>query len=1047
MRNLPLALSTLALSLLAGCSTGSESGVGGGQLFVRSCSLGCSDGSSGVPVTCQIQNTVQNTEISILFSEAVDINSVTSTSFRVSNVNNGTTPVGEYFLDPNNPRRVVFRPALTFDLQGNPSFGFDIDTPYQITIAGELHDATGPFIKSMVGRPNQSRLNCTIVTNDQITDPVPGPPVVRVYADYVEGYVNNVPIINKVANALGSFDGQGTDGLADNLVSRLALLTDVHRTGSIYMLFLDVMNPATLVDPVENTSPFITMRHDEDGDILTIADRSSPVIGTYVVSVDTELLQTLLVFTPDPSFLSAGPNAPANPRLTVVDIPPSCVDLSFNSVTPANGGGLLPFVTEEGSVTQIELPQAGGETFADTSLEDSSKSGGAWGTGRLNVDIGGGSGRLGELIVRPGSPVVLNTDSQIFPLGNVADLIGNADMFGEYPETITVTDGVFEFSTLIIQPGGVLRLEGSNPARILVRGPANVTAGGLIDLSGESPGSHSSDVILPEVELGMGSSGGAAGAGLGGWGADRWDFNPFGITPSPFIAIGGVDIPETTPEDNVGRDGEGIGGSLLGGGVGGPMAFTNFPDQNSLIIDPFSIGVLGAHGANPPFNRNDGGFECIVNQIGTAGSGGAYARDGGDGMAISPVPMATEPLGASNSQLPTLGGSSFPLGLAAPSEANAGYTRRTLDWAQGGAYPGFLRGGSGGGGGGLSPYDAKSGTTIQGCVPSDTLEYAQWFDHSGAKGGGGGGALHLVSGKSLLVNGVIDLSGGTGGGSLAIANPAQARAMPGGGGSGGAIRMQGKTVLFSPIMGRLDISGGVGGAGFGPMINGGDGSVGLVRVENSAGGITHQVIAPSITPFEGDGDPPFSAMDKSLDFLSVVQGGFVQDVNRPDSICASTSCWFGLPGTFAVASFLEDISSTEPGWNMDIIWDPGTGEVMVPFRTASTEFPMSFETMFGNHFGPVGADASPVVVRFQGARITQALSNPCNVTVTAQDSPFEAGSLSPWVAHPSELNEFSPNVFRFVVLFDNTENGSDNPGLTLDNVKGVTNLVINADAE
>jgi len=180
MRKFSAPLSALAIAFLASCSTGSESGASGGQLFVRSCSLGCSDGSQGVQVSCQVQSTVQNTDISVLFSETVDINTVTSTTFRVVNVDNGTTPVGEYFLDPNDSRRVVFRPALTFDINGSPSFGFNINTPYQITIAGELHSSTGPYIRSTFGRANQSRLECTIVTTDQVTDPVPGPPVVEV---------------------------------------------------------------------------------------------------------------------------------------------------------------------------------------------------------------------------------------------------------------------------------------------------------------------------------------------------------------------------------------------------------------------------------------------------------------------------------------------------------------------------------------------------------------------------------------------------------------------------------------------------------------------------------------------------------------------------------------------------------------------------------------------------------------------------------------------------------------------------------------------------
>ena len=1050
MRNFRTPLSAIAIALLAACSTGSESGVNGGQLFVRSCSLGCSDGSSGVQVSCQVQSTVQNTDISVLFSEPVDINTVTSSTFRVVNVDNGTTPVGEYFLDPNDSRRVVFRPALTFDINGTPSFGFNINTPYQVTIPGELHSANGPFIQSIVGRPNQSRLDCTIVTTDQITDPVPGPPVVEVYADYVTAYANGVPTeINRVTNAFGIFDGMGTDGLSDNLVNGQSLLRDVYRQGSIFFLFRDVMNPATLANPVTMTSPFINVRTDEDGTLATTFDRSEPIPGDWRVSVDTELLQTLLTFTPTNNFLSAGAGAPTTPRLTVIDVPQSVVDLDGRAVTVQNGGGLSVCVTEEGMVTDIELPQTGGETFADNSLEDSTRSGGAWGTNmRLASDIGGGSGRLGELVVPAGQTIILNTDSQVFPVtGAVADVIGNANMSGLYPTSITVTDGVFEFSSLTVEPGGTLRLEGSNPARILVRGVANVTTGSVIDLTGQSMAPHFSDVPQPSVDLPPMLTPPANG-GLGGFGADKWDFDPVGVAmdPSVFLGITGnaVDIDEAVPENNDGRNGQGVGGTTLGAGVGAVLSFPNFPTEDSLIIDPSSMAVTGAHGMNTPFNRNfDGLVTCVVRALGGSGSGGAYARDGGTSMAEAPSATADFPMGLSNDGPSIAGGQASDLGLAAPSVTNAGYTVRTLDWTLG-----FLRGGSGGGGGGLSPYQTTSENTFTGCGPDDSREYGQWIDNSGAAGGGGGGALEITAGKTVQLNGQILLTGGDGGSSSGGTGGVSRFAAPGGGGSGGAIRLRGQSVLLSPLAARIDVSGGAGGVGSFTTsdVFGGDGSVGLVRIENTVGGLSHEVLAPSIRPYEGDGMAPFDDTDRSLDFLSVANGAFGVSTTRPDSVCGSTSCWVELPAGFSVVSFKED--AVDLGWDMDVVWQVGGGpEELISFRGPSTPFPAGFETTNGNHLGPVGNPASPIVVRFQGARVAEPLANPCNVSVNGGDSPIQFGSLTPWVSHPSELNAFGSNVFRFCILFDNTNDGADNPGAVLANVRGVTNLSIQAAAE
>ncbi|MCA9002295.1 MAG: hypothetical protein KDB61_10240, partial [Planctomycetes bacterium] len=549
MRKLPFALSAFAVSLLAACSTGGSPGANGGALYVRSCSLGCSDGSSGAQVSCQVTNTVQNTEISVLFTEPVDINSVSASSFRVVNVDNGTTPVGEYFLDPGNPNRVVYRPALTFDLNGNPSFGFLPNTAYGITIAGELQGDTGPFIRSVNGRVNQSRLQCTILTTDQVTDPVPGDPVVEIYADYVTGYTGGVPTeINRVANQFGFFDHYGTDGLEDNLVNGGDEVIDVLRTGTIYMLFKDVMNPATLANPVTQTAPFITIRTDADGDLADASDRLPPVSGAYRVSVDTERLETLLTFTPATSFLSAGSGAPLNPRRMAVDIPTACVDLVGNPARPANGGGVSGFVTELGTVTPITLP-AGGEGFFTNAGENGVESGGIWGqNSRLVFDVGGGSGRLGSLVVGVGETIILNTDSQTFPLGSVANLIGNANMAGDFPNSITVTDGVFEFSSLTVQPGGILKLEGSNPARILVRGELDITSGALVDLSGASGPVHDSQTLQPEAEFGPTFPTLPAGAGSGGWGGDRYDFDQIGVGPNVFTTIGGVDLDETVPE-------------------------------------------------------------------------------------------------------------------------------------------------------------------------------------------------------------------------------------------------------------------------------------------------------------------------------------------------------------------------------------------------------------------------------------------------------------------------------------------------------------------
>jgi hypothetical protein len=92
------------------------------------------------------------------------------------------------------------------------------------------------------------------------------------------------------------------------------------------------------------------------------------------------------------------------------------------------------------------------------------------------------------------------------------------------------------------------------------------------------------------------------------------------------------------------------------------------------------------------------------------------------------------------------------------------------------------------------------------------------------------------------------------------------------------------------------------------------------------------------------------------------------------------------------------------------------------FRGANDLSPMTLEQLFGADFG-----TSPVVVRFQGARATGVLTDPCAVPETGSSSPISAASLTEWVCHPALLNDFhpeealAPNMFRFLILWDRSQ--------------------------
>ncbi|MEO6708738.1 MAG: Ig-like domain-containing protein, partial [Planctomycetota bacterium] len=100
-------------------------------------------------------------------------------------------------------------------------------------------------------------------------------------------------------------------------------------------------------------------------------------------------------------------------------------------------------------------------------------------------------------------------DGETFAAGNLLDNFDFQAAPGGTPNPINVTDGVFEFATVNVETGGVLRFEGNKPARLLVRGKA--TLSGVIDASGESKPLHPSDA--PPGQL-AGRGGPNAGDGL-----------------------------------------------------------------------------------------------------------------------------------------------------------------------------------------------------------------------------------------------------------------------------------------------------------------------------------------------------------------------------------------------------------------------------------------------------------------------------------------------------------------------------------------------------
>lgn len=329
--------------------------------------------------------------------------------------------------------------------------------------------------------------------------------------------------------------------------------------------------------------------------------------------------------------------------------------------------------------------------------------------------------------------------------------------------------------------------------------------------------------------------------------------------------------------------------------------------------------------------------------------------------------------------------------------------------------------------------DGLSGACLDPTAMIPTTQALPYRSHSGAAGGGGGGAVQIQAGRLANIGGVIDASGGDGGGASLTGAVNDIDAAPGGGGSGGAILLQSRVaVLGGP--GRLNIAGGLGGVGNNGTA-GGAGSPGLVRVETLPAANVLQV-AMAVEPIDML-DPT------SSNYLSV--GDFLAARSVPGSFSGAQSCWIRPQGGFFAMTYEPDASGTV-GWDMDLILDLGAGPVTLPYRAPNGVMMNSFEQFWGQLLdrelqgGQVGA---PLVVRFQGAKLSGALPvppSPCSeVPIDGPLSPLLPGSVTPWVRHPAELNAFSPrpDTIRFAIIFDASK-------LEFLKIVGVTNLRISA---
>lgn len=960
----------LILGMVGACGGGG--GGAGGSLNILSCSLGCSIGSTNQAI-CGVTDIYVNQEIRISFSSAVDPTSVDNNTFQVADILTGKVPAATFSVDSQDPRILIYRPQLTFDSAGSPVFGLTEDASYIFVIPGQATgNEIGPFIRSVGGKANQTRMSCTLKASRGIFDSKPGAPRAEVFVDIVT-----------------SLDSNGDPDVIDFNQPAVGA-TDVWRSSDVLITFDDVMNPATLVNPVTGISSTVKVRIDPDGNISDISDQVD-LPGVFSISIDQDAQVTTVTFVPDGGFPSAGTSLTEQRRI-VVSLPDTIQDLGGN---PIVNSGLVFFTPEVINFDPVSIM----EDFETNQSEDSVRGGSTWSNGGILLSEqpagagfqGGGSGRLGDLFVSAGTTVVLSTDSEDFSDPVFDDLsvydprsIIDPIVFGQ---PLTVSGGVFEFANVQIDAGAILRFEGTNPARLLVRGEMSIF--GVLDISGGFGADQDSDDFLG----GLGGEPGAGG-GLGGDGGARPD-------GQAMTSVGGVDNPNDPPLY------DGVGGNS-GGGIQIP---------NTLAPTDSTANGQGGYAwpqptmDNPEFHFPDDIFDiagmqfeskqrCAVIGPGGVGEGGGYALPGTEGEYKESFPLnKNDPF----TPPPSFGGGDI-------TDLMIDAAVRTLD-----PNLGYLRGGAGGGGaGGHLQGSINNGQILNDCtVPtSGPLQLLVFSSHSAAGGGGAGGGLQVQAGRRLLHNGILDDSGGDGGSFVVGSNML---AQGGGGGSGGGTLLQSPEVQIQNVPGRINVGAGVGGMGANESL-GGDGGPGLVRIEQfgTAPDLISEAgkIIPSITDLlDLYGVGPDAILSTGLWSPSGL---------GPEGLSGAQSCWIRPAGNFFAFTYdADNIITGELGWDMRLVIDGTSGPQS--YRGDNELFTDTLENVYGTLLG-----SAPVVVRFQGARVAGTLSDPCDVPLVGAGSPVLPGSLTGWVSHPSQLNDFfsdgmPPNIIRFTVIWDVTQ--------------------------
>ncbi len=722
----PLAL-VVALSGLTGCSGGGSgvatavasacAGAKVNALCLTNCSLACNGGR------CELTEIAQNENVVLVFSQDVDPRSVSTSSIQFRSAS-GDVPVGEYLVNGN---VVEFVPQVLV-VGGLSFFGFRAGETYTMTLPAGASNPNA--LRSTSGDPLLQPLSCTLNVSRGIVDLNGVPPSARLVTPAVTTNVAFDTIIQLEFNELIDVTPFLASTTGAGPVVFALRRTRVGASGR-------ECNPLLPPTPLPG-SPRVDL---------------DPARGVSVV--------TLRPTQPLPCDICV--------EITVTD---QVKDLAGRPASPQT----FQFITQS-ATTPVLLSRE--ETFDDDAKLDKDRSAGAWIGGRGTFGTIGGDGFHGAFdpaigqslgVIGGKNTYQINTDSATIPAQNT--LTGQA---------VTVTDGKFRFTDMVVPREMRLRFVGSQPPQFQVRGKIEIA--GVIEVFGQDM-----PVYIPSTTTGAapGQAGGLGGVmgGRGGAGGDRCQGT--GALPAYH-----------------GQDGENVrvpAGHAYAGNVSntrgrGSALFPADGQGNSVVYSSTVFGFA--------FQASAGG-----------GGGGSSSGPGQPGRVISNTvidPGTNTPPRLDFMGPQAAGGIAFSV-FPIPSGARS--SRH------------FLVGGAGGGGSGSSPVFANNITRV-------------WAPGSGGAGGGGAIALRAGSLLRITADGRVLANGGSGGqalgGGVSFSLPT-----PGGGGGGGSVLLQSGD--RTEITGIVDVRGGTGGylnrftttappTGGTVEVTGGNGAHGVLRLE------------------------------------------------------------------------------------------------------------------------------------------------------------------------------------------------------------------------